>query len=86
MSLLGTAFALGGDKLGTAAHVVGGTDDNLALIIPRQRSLLDYQDSTDSQVQHTPVRIHAIDPIRDHLRPEARRRLRQCGVRAGKHG
>lgn len=65
VTMLGTAFVIGDNLLATAAHVVGGTDDNLGLILPKQTSLQDYQDSTDTQVQHTPVEIHALDPIRD---------------------
>lgn len=63
--LLGTAFALGGDKVATAAHVCEGDDNNLVLITPRLKSLNDYQDTSDNQVQYVSAAIHAIDPIRD---------------------
>ncbi len=55
----------GGDKIATAAHVVEGDDSNLVLVIPKMTSLNDYQDTDDQQIQHTPVRIHGVDPIRD---------------------
>jgi len=65
VSLLGTAFAVSNDKVATAYHVVGPSDENLVLVLPRVQSLSDYQDTTDRSLRTIPVSMAAPDPIRD---------------------
>lgn len=65
VTLLGTAFAVGSNKVATAFHVVGSNDQDLALITPRIGSILEYQDTSDQSVNVIPLTISAADPIRD---------------------
>lgn len=65
VQLLGSAFAVGENLLATAAHVTQGDDRQLGLLIPKVKSIQDYQDTRDPSVTHTPLRIHAIDPVTD---------------------
>ena len=63
--LLGTSFLL--EKSGnfaTAAHVVKSDDNNL-VIITGISTTLDYQDTSNKQIQYIPAKISAIDPFRD---------------------
>jgi len=43
----------------------GGDDTNLSVVIPRIRTLLDYEDTTDTQYRVIPTKIAAIDSFRD---------------------
>ena len=63
--LLGTPFAVGPEHVATCLHVTGGDDQNLAIVIPRQTSLADYQDTTDARINSAPVKIVAVDPVND---------------------
>jgi hypothetical protein len=65
LNLLGTAFAVGQDKVATALHVVGADDRNLAMVMPRVPNLQAYQDTSDPSVTSIPLEISAADPIRD---------------------
>lgn len=65
VNLLGTAFAVASNRLATAQHVVGVSDENLVIVIPREPSILDYQDTSDTMVQLANVRIIAADPLHD---------------------
>lgn len=65
VTLLGTAFAVGPSKVATAFHVVGADDRNLVLIRPKLKTLLDYQDTSDTSVNLVPMKLSAADPIRD---------------------
>ena len=65
IQLLGTGFALGGSKLATTAHVTGPSDKDLCVVLPKIKTLDDYQDTTDNNVQTHPARIAAYDPVRD---------------------
>ena len=65
LNLLGASFALGGNKFATARHVIGNSDDGLQIVLPRQGSLSDYQDTGDTSVKLTAASIHAVDPVRD---------------------
>lgn len=65
INLLGTGFVVAPDKIATAFHVVGSNDQNLALIMPRIGSLLEYQDTSDTRVSTVPLSVSAADPIRD---------------------
>lgn len=65
VSILGTGFAVGTNKIATAAHVVGQDDDGLVILHCKVRSLDDYQDTTDQSVSATPVKLTAYDPIKD---------------------
>ncbi|MBM9465402.1 trypsin-like peptidase domain-containing protein [Aeromicrobium sp. YIM 150415] len=62
---LGTAFAVGPRKLATAFHVTGARDDGLVIIMPRFKSIAEYQDTTDQQVRMLTVTIAAANPVRD---------------------
>jgi hypothetical protein len=65
LSLLGTSFAVAPDKIATAFHVVGANDQNLVMVAPRIASLAMYQDTSDAQVRTLPLKVFAVDPIRD---------------------
>jgi hypothetical protein len=65
VTLLGTAFAVDSDRVATAFHVVGANDQKLVLIMPRVRSILEYQDTSDNQVNYMPLTMCAADPVRD---------------------
>ncbi len=52
-------------KVATAYHVVGANDDDLVLVVPKMKSLGEYQDTSDPNLHMTPVRIVAPDPLRD---------------------
>lgn len=65
LTLLGTAFAVGPTTVATAHHVVGGDDRNLAIVIPKVRSLADYQDTSDTRVNLANLQMAAVDPVRD---------------------
>lgn len=64
VQLLGTGFGVATDRIATAAHVVGHSDQGLVAILPKGAPN-DYQDTTDNQVQLAPMRIVAFDPVRD---------------------
>jgi S1-C subfamily serine protease len=66
VQLAGTAFLL--NKPGyfaTASHVVGNDENGLVLVFKGQQSIHDYQDTSNSSVQHFSARIAAIDPFHD---------------------
>lgn len=63
--LLGTAFAVAPDKVATAFHVVGASDQNLFMALPKVQRFDDYQDTSDKTLQTVALKIHAADPIRD---------------------
>lgn len=65
VNLLGTVFAVTKTIGVTAAHVVGTADANLSVVLPRHRSLGDYQDTTDLQISTVRCKIAAYDAIRD---------------------
>jgi len=52
------------DLLVTAAHVVNGNDENLFIRI-NENFESGYQDTTIQQLRIVPVKIEAIDPLRD---------------------
>jgi S1-C subfamily serine protease len=62
--LLGTAFITEG-RIATVYHVVGGDDSNLAIVLPRQVRMSEYQDTADAQVRTLPANLLAVDPVRD---------------------
>ncbi|SCX49563.1 Trypsin-like peptidase domain-containing protein [Klenkia marina] len=61
---LGSCFALGGDLLATAFHVVSGHPAGLHMVVPRVRTD-DYQDVDDKSFHVRPVDVVASDPIHD---------------------
>jgi hypothetical protein len=63
--LLGTAFAVSPTKVATAFHVPGADDRNLVLIQPRVKSILDYQDTSDTSVKLIHLTLSAADPLTD---------------------
>lgn len=65
IELLGTAFALPGGKLITAAHVVGEADAGLVVILPQSDTHDGYQDTTITSVRNSPAKIVTIDPVKD---------------------
>lgn len=66
LQLLGTAFLCGvRGQFVTAAHTIAQSDADIHLVAPRQKSLLDYQDTSNTQVQAMKARIVAHDPFRD---------------------
>lgn len=65
LTLLGTAFAVAPNKVATAYHVTGASDEGLAIVIPRFPNLLAYQDTSDARVNTVPLRIVAADPLKD---------------------
>jgi Trypsin-like peptidase domain len=65
MHLLGTAFTVGANKVGTALHTVGTDDRNLVLVLPRIASLHDYQDTANARVNSMSLELCAADPVRD---------------------
>jgi V8-like Glu-specific endopeptidase len=64
-SLLGTCFAVGPHQVATAHHVVAGDPSGLAMVLPKFRSIQDYQDTTENSFQTVPLTVFAADPIRD---------------------
>lgn len=65
IQLLGTAFGVATNKFATAAHVVDQSDNNLVVVLPKLMTMLDYQDTTDTQIKAATATIAAIDPLRD---------------------
>jgi hypothetical protein len=66
LQLIGTAFLTNvPGKCVTAAHNVGQDDAQLHLVLPKTQSILDYQDTSDRQVQLAKVRLTQYDPFRD---------------------
>ena len=65
LKLLGSAFLVAPGKFATTRHVSGGDETNLALVAPRISTLLDYEDTANTQVRLAPARITAIDTFRD---------------------
>jgi S1-C subfamily serine protease len=65
VSLLGTGFALGGNKVATTAHVTTHDHNGLVCVLPYSNSLEDYQDTTMKEIKLISASIAAFDPIRD---------------------
>lgn len=63
--LLGTASIVSPGKFVTVNHVTGGMDRDLAIVLPRHRTLSEYQDTSDTQVKTRPVRVVSSDPVHD---------------------
>lgn len=61
---LGSCFSLGGRRMATALHVVGGEVTGIHLVIPRE-NLSQYQDMTNREYRMFPAELVATDPIRD---------------------
>lgn len=66
VQLMGTAFALPTAGLfATAFHTVGADETNLVLATKQLVKVDDYQDTSSTQIQMFPVKIHAADPLHD---------------------
>ncbi|MED4601596.1 serine protease [Paenibacillus validus] len=65
VNLLGTAFVVAHNKLATTKHVTNGDDTNLIIIVPKVRSINEYQDTSDNKIQTIKARICEIDPFKD---------------------
>jgi S1-C subfamily serine protease len=61
---LGTSFAIGGNRVATALHVVGAEAKNVHVVVPRP-DISDYQDTTNPEVNTMQAELIAADPIRD---------------------
>lgn len=64
-AVLGTAFLVGKSRLATAAHLTGGDDRGLVILLNDYKSFGEYQETKERQIQYSAVRIHAIDTFRD---------------------
>jgi hypothetical protein len=66
VGMLGTGFLVSQDGLiATTAHNVKGDDKNLVVLMPHIKDINEYQDTTDTSCNCTPVKIQEIDPIKD---------------------
>ncbi|WP_202976969.1 S1 family peptidase [Ornithinimicrobium flavum] len=65
VQLLGTGFAVSTTRIATAFHVVGPSDENLVVALPRYQNLSQYQDTSDRQLRAVSARMAAPDPVRD---------------------
>jgi V8-like Glu-specific endopeptidase len=65
VDLLGTGFAVGRNKIATAAHLTGQNNDSLVALMPQITQMSEYQDTTINQARLSPVTISAYDPIHD---------------------
>jgi hypothetical protein len=65
LKLLGSAFLVAPGKFATTRHVTGGDETNLMIVAPRIRTLSEYEDTSNTQVQLAPATITAIDTFRD---------------------
>jgi S1-C subfamily serine protease len=65
LRFLGSAFFAGPGKLATTKHVTGGDDTNLCVVLPRIGTLLDYEDTSDTQFRVLPTKIASINSFRD---------------------
>jgi V8-like Glu-specific endopeptidase len=66
VNLLGTCFLLNQNGLyATTAHVTNNDDNNLVVVISDESSLINYQDTSNTQVKYMKVKIRSIDPVRD---------------------
>ena len=66
IALLGTAFALTKPGIfGTAFHNIGADESGLVLATKAMKSVDEYQDTANTQVQMFPVTILAADPLHD---------------------
>lgn len=65
VSLLGTAFAVAKNRVATTAHAIGPDDSELVLIHPRIDNCSSYQDTSDSKVRYSKIKLSEYDPIRD---------------------
>lgn len=64
-AVLGTAFLVGKNRLATAAHLTGGDDRGLVILLNDFSSFADYQQTKMRKIQYSPATIHAIDTVRD---------------------
>jgi hypothetical protein len=65
VQLLGTAFEVAPGRFATTGHVTGADDRDLVLLMPRYRSIEEYQDTGDPTVRWVDASIGAYDPLRD---------------------
>lgn len=65
LRLLGSAFLVAPGRLITTKHVTGGDETNLVVVAPRIRTLLDYEDTSDTSVRLAKARITGVDTFRD---------------------
>lgn len=65
MALLGTGFALGGNRIATAYHVVAENTSELCVVLPQAKTFDDYQPIQPTMVQTVRAEVGAADPVRD---------------------
>ncbi|MER6533769.1 serine protease [Streptomyces sp900105755] len=63
--LLGSCFPVGPKHLATALHVVAPNDDGLVAFVPAISGIAEYQDTSSTGWRGSPVKIAAVDAIRD---------------------
>lgn len=66
IELLGTCFMVAKNgRLVTANHVIDNNAKNLVIVLPKNNSLNEYQDTTDKKITTLHVDIIEVDPTRD---------------------
>lgn len=66
VNMLGTGFLVSQDGfIATTSHNIIGDDKNLVVLMPHIKDINEYQDTSDTSCNHTPVKIQEIDPIKD---------------------
>jgi hypothetical protein len=66
VQMLGTGFLITQDgKIVTTKHVVGTDETRLVLLAPHIKDINQYQDTSDNRCAPIPIKVIAIDPIKD---------------------
>lgn len=66
VNLLGTGFLVSMDGLvATTRHVIGDDEKGLCILLPKNRDVNAYQDTTDSSCAPVNATLKEVDPIRD---------------------
>lgn len=66
INMLGTCFLIEkGKYIVVPRHVIGDSDENLAILLPSMNSINEYQDTTITRAHYINAKIIASDPFRD---------------------
>lgn len=66
INMLGTCFLIEkGKYIVVPRHVIGDSDENLAILLPSMSSINEYQDTTITRAHYINAKIIASDPFRD---------------------
>ncbi len=66
IQMLGSGFFISKDsKIVTAKHVIGDSDKDIVVLLPRTTNINDYQDSTDTYCNYLKIKILESDPFKD---------------------